>query len=285
VGLWFDGYPIEIGRVRDSIVAILSRSLQTILKEIDKRREPGTAGDEANWAALEQIGRVLARKRGANALPRYGRQRRDERERAMTLAVGLVLGDEGTFARLQQDAHRIERMIGVDRGRHPRGGLPPWLDGPPAEGLEAFAHFGSLPALIEIMTTATDEELAASRALARIMLDGMTAFTRIADAFTGTDNAAGFGAIAVFRDEPMTAVWIVAFVVAAGRTSELNEGLRSVVDSLSKQVLPLDARARELAGLEEDELRDRLPELDRLPFIEQVRLKRLIAEYRGESSR
>lgn len=62
----------------------------------------------------------------------------------------------------------------------------------------------------------------------------------------------------------------------------LSEGLRSVVDSLSKNVLPVDARARELAALGESELRDRLPELERLPFVEQVRLKRLIAEYRKE---
>jgi hypothetical protein len=281
-GLWFDGYPIEVERLRNSITAVLHRSLDLMVKEIEKRREPGATGDDANWAALEQIGRTLARKRGPNAPPRYGRQARVERERATTLALGLVVGDAGASARLEQDAPRVERMIGLDRGRRSRGGLPAWLDGPSDEGLQGFANIGSLPALIDTMKTATDEELMASRGLARIMLDGVTAFARIADAFTGLDNASGFGAIAVFRDEPMALVWLVSFVIAAGRSSELSEGLRAVVDSLSRQVLPVDSRARELAALGDDDLRDRLRELEALPFAEQVRLKRLIADYRGQ---
>lgn len=39
---------------------------------------------------------------------------------------------------------------------------------------------------------------------------------------------------------------------------------------------------RDLAALEADELKDRLPELDRLPFIEQVKSKRLLAQYRND---
>lgn len=283
--LWFDGFPVEMGRVRTSIAAVLGRYLESMRKEVSRHRDPTVASDEANWAALEQIGRLMARKRGPKAPPRYGRQTREERERAMTLALGLVLGDEGTSARLEQDAHRVERMIGLDRGRRPRGALPAWLDGPPREGLETFAHFGSLPALIGTMRTATDEELEASRTFSRIMLDGITAFTRIADAFTGTENAVGFDAIEVFRDEPITASWLLAFVIAAGRSSTLNENLQSVIKSLSQNVLPVDERARELAALTESELHQRLPELGRLPFVEQVRLKRLIAEYRNEPPR
>ncbi len=283
VGLFFEGFPIETQRVRASIVAVLEASLAAMVKEVDKRRSPDATGEEATWEALEQIGRVLAGKRGANAPPRYGRQRREDRERAMALAIGLVLGDEGSTARLEQDAPHVERMIGLDRGRRPRGGLPPWLDGPAGEGLEAFSRYGSLPALIETMRSASDDELTASRTLARIMLDGITAFTRIADSFTGTDNASGFGAIAVFRGEPMAAVWLLAFIIAAGRSSTLSEGLRAAVDSLSQHVLPLDARARELAAFAPGELQKRLPELKRLPFVEQARIKRLIAQHRSET--
>jgi hypothetical protein len=282
VCLWFDGYPIEVGLVRSSIATVLRGALDAMTKEIEKRREVVATGEDANWAVLEHVGRTLARKRGPNALPRYGRQPQAERERAVALALGLVLGDPGASARLEEDAPRVERMIGVDRGRRPHSGLPAWLDGPPDEGLQGFANFGSLPALIETMRTASDEELVASRGLARIVLDGMAAFARIADAFTGMDNPAGFGAISVFRDDPMAAVWLVSFVIAAARSSELSEGLRTVVESLSSQVLPVDARARELASLGDDELRIRLSDLGTLPFVEQVRLKRLIAEYRGE---
>lgn len=174
--LWFDGYPIDVERVRFSIAAVLQRALDSMTREIEKRRDPTATGEEANWAVLEVVGRTLARKRGANAPPRYGRQSQAERERALSLALGLVLGDPGASARLEQDAARVERMIGLDRGRRSRGGLPAWLDGPPDEGLQGFANVGSLPALIEAMKTATDEELTASRRLARIMLDGISAF-------------------------------------------------------------------------------------------------------------
>jgi len=77
----------------------------------------------------------------------------------------------------------------------------------------------------------------------------------------------------------------VSFVIAAARSSEMSEGLRTVVESLSNQVLPIDERARELAALGDTELGERLSQITALPFVEQVRLKRLIAEYRGELPR
>lgn len=281
--LWFEGFPIDTRRVGTSIAAVLDRHLKAILKEVDKRRVPGLAPEEANWAALEQIGRLLARRRGPKALPRFGRQRSEERERAMALALGLALGDEATAARLEDDGGQLERMLGVDRGRRSRAGLPAWLEGPPGDGLEVFANFGSLPALIGAVKDATEEELMASRRLARIVLDGVTAVTRIATAVVGVDNPVGFGGLAYFRDDPVTVSWLLAFLVGVGRSSMLSENLRTVVDSLSQNVLPIDARARELARLSEDELRNRFPDLEGLPFIEQVRLKSLIAEYRSEA--
>ena len=280
VALWFDAYPIEIERVRLSITAVLTDALETLSKEVARRSSKDES--DVDWEAIEQIGRVLAAKRGPTAPPRYGRQRRADRERAMALAVGLVLGDKEAITRLEDEGQHVERLIGVDRGRRSRGGLEAWLDGPPGDGLEAFANLGSLPALIETMRSATDDELEASRSLARIVLDGVLAFTRIADAITGADNASGFGAIAVFRGDPMAAVWLIAFTIAAGRSATISEGLHAVVDSLSQRVLPLDGRARELAALGTDELKDRLPELDSLPFAEQVKVKRLIAQYRDE---
>lgn len=280
VALWFDGYPIEIERVRLSVTAVLTNALLTLTKEVSRRASKAKGNGE--WDAIEQIGSILAAKRGPNAPPRYGRQRRADRERAMALAIGLVLGDKEAIARLEAEGEHVERLIGVDRGRRSRGGLAAWLDGPPGDGLEAFANLGSLPALIETMRSASDDELEASRSLARIMLDGVAAFTRIADALAGADNASGFGAIAVFRGDPMAAVWLIAFTIAAGRSATISEGLHSVVDALSERVLPVDGRARELAALGPDALKDRLPELDRLPFAEQVKVKRLIAQYRDD---
>lgn len=282
VALWFEGFPVEPERVRASITAVLRRSLEMFTKEIDKRRERGASSEDSTWAALEQIGRTLARKRGKNTLPRYGRQTREERDRAMTLMLGLALGHTAAAARLENDEPHVERMLGLYRARRPRAGMGAWLDGPAGEGLDAFAYLGSLPALIETFETVSDEELAASRISARIMLDGMVAFAHMADAFAVTENAVGLAAIDVFRDEPTTAVWMTAFVIAASRSSALSENLRSIVNAFSQNLLPVEQRARELAALSPEALTQELPELESLPFIEQVRLKRLIVQYREE---
>jgi hypothetical protein len=282
VALWFEGFSIEPKRVRTSITAVLGRSLEMFAKEIDKRRERAVSSEDSTWAALEQIGRLLARKRGRNTVPRHGRQTREERDRAMTLMLGLAFGHDGAAARLEDDAPHVERMLGLYRARRSRAGMGAWLDGPAGEGLDAFAYLGSLPALIETFETVSDEELAASRVSARIMLDGMAAFAHVADAFAVTENAVGLAAIDLFRDEPITAVWMTAFVIAASRSSALSENLRSIVNALSQDLLPVEQRARELAALSAEDLNQQLPELESLPFIEQVRLKRLIAQYRDE---
>jgi hypothetical protein len=277
VALWFEGFPVEPRRVRTSVAAVLRDGFQWLTREVEKHRDRTAAAEGSTWEALEQIGRKLAGKHG----PRYARQKREDRARAMTLVLGLVLGDEDAFVHLDDDAEQVERMLGLHRARRPIGGLPAWLHGPASDGLAEAARLGSLPALIETVGTLTDEELEASRVLARIMLDGMTAFTRIADAFAiTTDNAVGLAAIEEFRDEPMTAVWITAFVIAVRRSGTLSKNLGAVIDDFSRKVLPIDKHARELAALSDDDLHKQLPNLGGLPFIEQARLKRLIAEYR-----
>lgn len=282
VALWFGGFPIEPSRVRASVAAVLRDLLERLTLEVERSRGQGADTGDLTWQALEQIGHHLAGQRGSNSLPRYARQSRKERDRSMTLMLGLLLADDGASARVDKDAPHLERMLGVHRGRRARAPLPAWLDGPARVGLETFADFASLPALIEAVQAATDDEVQASRAVARVMLDGMIAFSRIADAFAVTDNPAGLAAMKVFGDEPTTAVWMTAFVIAIARSKALDENLRAIVAALRNDLLPLEDRARELAALPPDDLHQRLPGLESLSFIEQVRLKRLIAEYRDE---
>jgi len=78
---------------------------------------------------------------------------------------------------------------------------------------------------------------------------------------------------------------MLTLVVSVGRSSTLNERLHYVVESLSQHVMPIDAQARELAALNDDELRNQLPDLDRLPFAQQMKIKRLIKKYREPSNR
>ncbi|MGA2166079.1 MAG: MerR family transcriptional regulator, partial [Solirubrobacteraceae bacterium] len=81
VALWFEGFPIDTGRVRASIAAALRDMLELLTKEIDKRRDQDETSEDSTWAALEQVGRLLARKRGQKTMPRYGRQKREDRDR------------------------------------------------------------------------------------------------------------------------------------------------------------------------------------------------------------
>lgn len=281
--LWFEGFDVDTSRVGASIAAFLSSCLKVVNKEIDKRRPPDLAPEDARWAAFGEVAQVLARKRGPKALPRLGRQRLEDREHAMELGIGLMMGDGGATARIEVDGAKLERLVGVDRGRKRRGGLPAWLDGPPSDGFEAFARFGSLPSLIDTASTASEDELQASRMLARILLDGVNAFARMTEAIAGVDNPSGFAAMTLFRDNPMATAWLLALLVGISRSSELSENLKTVVEALTGNVLPTEARARELAKLSPEDLQRELPNLSRLPFIDQVRVDRLIAQYRGEA--
>jgi DNA-binding transcriptional MerR regulator len=282
--LWFEGFPMEISDVRRSIAAVLREQLRLLTAEVAKHPSSGPGGEAEEWTAIESLGRQVARKRGRQALPRFGRQTSEDRERAAALALGLLLGNPAASERLDVDAHRLERMIGVDQGRRARGAVPAWLSGSPSEGLESFAERCSFPVLIDTIETATDEELEASSTLGRVLFDGMTAFGRIAHAVTGLDNPVGLAGITMFRDDPAVAVWFPAFVIGSCRSPRMSEGLRSIVDALGADVLPLDEQARELAALDGDARLERLRRLGALPFAEQAQIKRLMAEYRDGST-
>jgi DNA-binding transcriptional MerR regulator len=281
--LWFEGYPMDLDRVRASMGAVLREFLHDFQKEIARRREQ-SRGQISQWDAIEQLGRVIARKRGQRSLPRVSRQKQQDRDKAIALSLGLALGDLAATQRLDEEAPLAERMLGLDRARRPVAGFPAWLDGPPGEGLAVFAEFGSLPSLIETVESAGDEELHASRSVARITFDGITALARIADAFAGTENAIGLAALKGFQDDPFLRVWLPPFIIAAGRSASVSEGLSEVTGNLSEKILPLDRQARELAALPDDQLQQRLPGLSKLPYARQARLKRLILEYRGSGA-
>ena len=76
-------------------------------------------------------------------------------------------------------------------------------------------------------------------------------------------------------------VWPM-LVIAVGRSRDLSENLRSLLDALSRDVLPVAERARELAVLSAEDLHQQLPALESLPFIERVRIQGLISKYRDE---
>jgi DNA-binding transcriptional MerR regulator len=278
VALWFRGFDIDLGGVRKSLVSTLHRFQRQILAEIERRTDPALPAEEAQWAALEQVARTLARKRGAHAPPRFGRQRQEERGRAMTVLLGLVLGLPGAAARLTNDGSLVERLIGLDRARRPKGGMGAWLTSPPGEALDGVVAIGSLPALIAAVEAADAGELMAARDLARTMLSGLVAFSRMADAFALTENAAGLGAWRTVASNPTAAVWLTALVVSIRRNKGYSDNLRAIVDAFDQTVLPADTQARSLADLTAEHLKQRL---DGLPLLQQAGIKRLITDYQS----
>lgn len=281
VALWFRGYPLGTEDARASMVAVLQRMHHVMLKEVEKRRDSSLPDEDARWGALEQIGRTVARRRGKHAPPRLGRQKLEDRERATTLLLGLGLGYPEAIEHLSDDGAHAERLLGVDQGRRRHAGIAAWLTGPAGEGLEAFGAVGSLPALINAVSSATDDELLASREQARILLGGIAAFSRMADALALGDNVTGLAAWEAIEHDPMASVWVTAFATSIGRTDEYNTSVRKIISAISTSVAPTENQLRPLADLSKDELDRRL---ESLPFIQQAQAKRLVNSYRDDEA-
>lgn len=282
--LWFRGFEIETGRAGRSIASVLRRTQMVIMKEIEKRRDPSLAPDESKWQALEKIARSMAHKRGSRSVPRLARQSQEDRERAVILLFGLTMGFDQASARIEEDAPKVERAIGIHQGRRSRQGLSAWLTGPASVGFSDFSSIASIPALIDAVETAPDEELETSRDLARVLLEGISMLSRFTDAFTLTDNAAGLAAWEAFSEDPLAAIWLTAFVVSVRRSSAYDENLNAIVDALTQGLLPAATQVQELAALSDKELGERLPHLDALPFIQQAGLVKLMAKVRNKNA-
>jgi hypothetical protein len=208
------------------------------------------------------------------------RQALSDRAKGIALTLGLLLGDQEAMRHLEADAPAVERLIGIDRGRRFRpNGAGPWLDGPPEDGLVSFASMGSLDRLLAVVDGATDDELDVARDLARTLLGGISAFSRITDAFDGRDNASGMSAMRMLDGDPHAPMVIVPLVLSILTSTELAQNLGQVLTAIQSNVLPLEQQARELAALPEEVRFERLKNLSELPFVEQVRIKRLVAEF------
>ena len=277
--LWYEGYPVETARVRESISTYLGGLLTTFERELTKR-QPGAADDpDARWQAIQAVAAILARKRG-QGFTRLGRQVLSERTAAIALTLGLLLNDATAMRRLEADALAVERLIGVDRGRRFRpGAAGPWLDGLPETGLASFAQTGSLSRLIAVTVGATDQELEVARDLARTLLSGVSAFSRIADAMVGRNNASGMAGMRILDGDPHAPMVIVPLIKSLLTSPELAQNLAEVLTAIRSSVQPLEQQAKELAALPEKDRAERLKNMSDLPFAEQVRIKRLVAEF------
>lgn len=281
--LWFDGYAVDTARARSAVLSYLRRMFEDIEKTFAKLRKPGDDPSEARWAAIEELARRFAGKRGKDTL-RLSRQSVDDRTRAFALIFGLGLDLPEASERLQSDAPVLERAMGVDKGRHYRPyGAEPWISGPPEEGLARFREVGSLPHLISVMESATDAELDEARATTRTVLDGVALFSQIADAFAGHSNASGMAVMALLRDDPVLRVMMIAFVVSVRRTPTLSSNLDALSTALTESVLPPASRLQALAAMPTEERVAKLPRFGELPWPEQRALTRAIGIFERDA--
>jgi DNA-binding transcriptional MerR regulator len=282
--LWYEGYNVDVAKVRLSIAAYL-KSVQAAYDRDLQRLDPDAATDpKARLSAIQAGARKLAAKRG-KGFPRLGRQSLDDRADAVTQMLGMVFQEEVVVQHLEEDAAKVERLIGVDRGRRFRpAGAIPWLSGPPEEGLSTFASFGSVPSLIASIESATGEQMVAARTICRTVLYGIATFSRIADAAIGRDNASGMAGMGAVSGDPFVGVTAVPMFVSILRNSELAANTQAILDALENSVAPVETQARELAALPPAEKAERLKALDTLPPDQRFAVVRLIAEFSEQVS-
>jgi hypothetical protein len=276
--LWFDGYRVPTSRVRESMLAVLRKIQAEVDKELARRSAArGQDPEHGRSQALAEIARDLASRRGTG-LPRHGRQRLDDRTRGFETMFRLGLGEEPSPSQLDDHASAaVERVMGVDQARRYRpGGIPPWLTGPPAEGLAVFQEIGSLPRLLEALDSADEAELEQARPFVRTLLTGLAAFSQIADAFAGYRNASGLAAAEALKDEPMIRIMATAMVISAMRIQELAANIQDVNATLTTTILPVEADARKIATMPEAEREARI---SKLTWPEQRRIRRLISKF------
>lgn len=281
VALWYQGYDIEITRVRASMLVYLQGLQSALGKQLQKHLPGKTEDDGIPLGAIESVASILARKRGKGVI-RAGRQSLNDRTQAVTLLLSLVAKNDSTQD-LAAYAPALERMTGLDRGRRRIAGIPAWLDGPPEQITELFQNFANFTHLISVLDSATDEELELARGLGQILLDGLVTSSKIIDAIVGRENSLGIGGLRALEGNPeVAAVW-VPLVLSVLQSPDLRKNVESLVKVLQESVVPVGQQVQEIANLAEEERSQRLANLSNLRFGEQLMIRRALSEFTDKS--
>lgn len=113
IALWVEGFPIRVGVIRGALVEFTvdwGKGVEQIL----------SAPPEAE-ASSEVLARTLARQRSGAPIPRLSRMRQDDRERAYSYLMAVMLGLEEEAADRSRDWPHVQRLFGFRRGHD--GGL------------------------------------------------------------------------------------------------------------------------------------------------------------------
>lgn len=284
VALWFDGYAVATPVARSAMIGYLRKLRAFMERELERQGSRRDVDDgQARWTAIEQVARVLARKRG-KSLPRHGRQRQQQRERAVATVLDIALNESGGVEVLDEaSAVQVEKLLGLTPGRTLRvGDASPWLSGPAVDALTTFVKFGSIASLVEAAESTADADLEAARANARLLLLGVSFAVRLADAFTGRPNVTGVTALVDLAQSPDMCIWITALLASLGRSEAHADSVAQIVQALAG-LQPLEDQVNAIAAMSEQERAALLKGLSDLPFRQQAGVRRVVQEFQPRS--
>lgn len=253
--LWLDGFPIPAGDVRAALLNHLRQATRTIEQMINSRAQKlglDPADPEARTAAIEELARTMAAKRGATPIPRRGRVRAADRSHALAMLVRTIgLGEsvDGTPA----EGETVERVLGIapNGRRYSPDGAGPWLTGP-AEDLFGTAGIVGFPSMLKTLEDASDDSLRNARQTVNALFRYLPLAVRMMDTLAGQDNAAGLAAMEQVAENPESVMWMLPAVTAM-LNAGWNDNLAAITRSL-QQFPELAERAQALPDMPKDAL-------------------------------
>jgi DNA-binding transcriptional MerR regulator len=282
IALWYQGFDIDVERVRKALVKRLEELGEQFEAEVERRISEYASNADARQAAINDMARTFALRRGSG-MPRYGRQALEERTKSMALLLNAVLSGNLSETEVEVAAPSVERMLGLDRGRRYRpNGVEPWLDGPPAEGLFVMMNYANLRRLIETTSNASGSELEDARVYAKAFLEGTAAFSQLADASSGQNNVSGMGAIELLSGDPFAAIFVIPLAVSFMRSPEIVQNMKQVQVALETNVMPVVNRIKELAALPAAEREEQLSGISGLSDGQALSIRRMLDAFAAE---
>lgn len=162
VALWVEGFPIELHRVRGTLIDFVAK-----WSEMIKRETATTASRSSERALVDGLARKLARMRGKGApFPRRVRMKLRDRERAFGYITAAMFGLEEELECRRADISHLERMLGIRTGRE--GGLSPTLGLVDPDG--NAVQLPTPAQALDAVTKATPKELELVRRLVQIVI-------------------------------------------------------------------------------------------------------------------
>lgn len=257
--LWLDGFAIPTGDVRTALLSYLRHMNDSIEQVISTRAEElglDPADPAGRTAAVEELARTMAAKRGAVSIPRTSRLSAADRSRALALLVRTIgLGERVDGTPAEGDA--VERVLGIapNGRRYSPDGVGPWLTGPTEEIFGAAAVVG-LPNMLKTLDDVTDDALGRARQTVNALFRLLPLAARMMDVLAGQDNVSGLAGMEKLAENPDNAMWLLAAVTAM-LAAGWSENLATVTDAL-QQFPDLAERAQSLPDLPRDVLEARL---------------------------